>query len=511
VTDHQGLYYGLYPLLRINGRCTFDDPRDNEGVYPSIFANRAQREELYHFLEEIFRLHPKAIYLKSIGKRSSKYAYLKALERRGIQTYVLLPVVFMGTLVGALEVFTDKPEALPKANLFKLEIFIPVLGSLFKNSIDRFNETIENIIKDQYTSLQPAVQWRFNEAALNFIKSGYKPDLADEISFNQVYPLYGAIDIKNSTVNRNMALKEDLLFQLNKIIEVLEQLEKSVSMPFIGEKKFLCLEWVALLETETDNAQLDDPAYFIETEMLSFFKGIEDLLPKSGTEALLMISEWNAGGCRSFACGRRKFERSMDAVIGTINRQMDLLRAESTRCFPCFFEKFRTDGVEYDIYIGGSIAPQKKFSPLFIQNLRFLQLESMIRTVNEVRNLQKVLEVPIETTQLIFVHPNFIDIRFRRDERRFDVEGAYNIRYHMIKKRIDKALVKGSGERLTAHGKIALVYFTQKDMDDFLIHIRYFQHEGDIEQEMEYLELEPMQGVAGMKAIRIGIVSRPVS
>ncbi|TAK35947.1 MAG: hypothetical protein EPO28_13950 [Saprospiraceae bacterium] len=35
------------------------------------------------------------------------------------------------------------------------------------------------------------------------------------------------------------------------------------------------------------------------------------------------------------------------------------------------------------------------------------------------------------------------------DEKRLDVEGSYNVRYEIIKKRIDKALLKGTQERLT--------------------------------------------------------------
>jgi hypothetical protein len=65
-------------------------------------------------------------------------------------------------------------------------------------------------------------------------------------------------------------------------------------------------------------------------------------------------------------------------------------------------------------------------------------------------------------TQLIFINAEPIDIAFRNDEKRFDVDGAYNIRYQVIKKRIDKVRLKNSEERLTQPGKIALVYFNKK-------------------------------------------------
>jgi len=39
------------------------------------------------------------------------------------------------------------------------------------------------------------------------------------------------------------------------------------------------------------------------------------------------------------------------------------------------------------------------------------------------------LKLPLQTTQLILIHSQPIAISFRRDERKFDVEGSYNIRY----------------------------------------------------------------------------------
>jgi hypothetical protein len=34
------------------------------------------------------------------------------------------------------------------------------------------------------------------------------------------------------------------------------------------------------------------------------------------------------------------------------------------------------------------------------------------------------------------------------DEKRFDVDGTYNARYEVVKKRIDKANIKGTKERI---------------------------------------------------------------
>lgn len=174
--------------------------------------------------------------------------------------------------------------------------------------------------------------------------------------------------------------------------------------------------------------------------------------------------------------------------------------------YPCYFEKFRTDGVEYDIYIGQSIAPDRIFNHFHLKNLRLWQLSSMAEIARMVQLLQPDMPVKLTTTQLIFIHNHPIDISFRIDERKFDVEGAYNIRYQMIKKRIDKILIRNSQERLTQPDKLALIYFNKRDIEDYLPFVKYLQETGVLKPETEDLDLEDLQGLSGLKALRLTIL-----
>ncbi|WP_222597035.1 hypothetical protein [Chitinophaga pinensis] len=85
------------------------------------------------------------------------------------------------------------------------------------------------------------------------------------------------------------------------------------------------------------------------------------------------------------------------------------------------------------IFIGQSFAPEQAFNHFHLKNLRLWQLSSMAAVARLTTSLLPDMPVPLRTTQLIFVHNHTIDISFRADERKFDVEGAYNIRYQMIK------------------------------------------------------------------------------
>jgi hypothetical protein len=203
---------------------------------------------------------------------------------------------------------------------------------------------------------------------------------------------------------------------------------------------------------------------------------------------------------------RQALEVSMQMINTAINNYFEAEKEKLQLTYPCYFEKFRTDGVEYDIYIGQSIAPDKPFSNFHLKNLRLWQLSSMTHVVRMMKQLLPDLPVKLSTTQLIFIHNHTIDISFRADERKFDVEGAYNIRYQMIKKRIDKVLIRGSQERLTQPDKLALIYFNRRDIEDYLPFVKYLQETGVLHTETEDVELEDLQGLSGLKALRVWVL-----
>jgi hypothetical protein len=195
----------------------------------------------------------------------------------------------------------------------------------------------------------------------------------------------------------------------------------------------------------------------------------------------------------------------MQQINNAVNSYLEKVKGSLQNSYPCYFEKFRSDGIEYDIYIGQSIAPETPFNLLYFHNLRLWQLNSMAEITRLTNCLRAKMAKPLETTQLIFIHPDTIDISFRTDERRFDVEGAYNIRYQVIKKRIDKVRIYNTAERLTQPGKIAMVYFNYSDADEYVKYIQYMQEQGILLNDLEHLELETLQGVSGLKALRVGV------
>ncbi|MGE8423829.1 MAG: GAF domain-containing protein, partial [Sphingobacterium siyangense] len=151
-----------------------------------------------------------------------------------------------------------------------------------------------------------------------------------------------------------------------------------------------------------------------------------------------------------------------------------------------------------------SIAPGRNFELYYLRNLRLWQLQVMCAMEREFRQLQPALPHQLEVTSLVLVFATPISIRFRMDEKQFDIDGSYNVRYEIAKKRIDKAKIKGSTERITQKGKLVIVYSNIHEETEYLGYINLLQHKGLLDNNIEQFEVEDLQGLVGLKAIRVG-------
>ncbi|MEO6316583.1 MAG: GAF domain-containing protein [Chitinophagaceae bacterium] len=431
----------------------------------------------------------------------------EALKKAGYQHYRIAPVYFNDVLVGIIETATtEEGVLLTDVQFAKLKPAIYYIGQLLKQVIDIFNVAIDTIVKDKFTVIQPSVQWKFNEVAWHYYRSNdieHKNNALEKISFKNVYPLYGAVDFRNSTVERNKALREDLQLQLALVMELLPALGNNGSGD-VAAVETASSKW---LEKMTDYVSVEEELQINEflftkvNPLLATFTGLEEPFAEKIAAYFNAIDEQTGAIYNK----RWQLENSIRTLNKSISKYFDSFKEELQQYYPCYFEKLRTDGTEYDIYIGQSIAPKIPFSLTDVEKLRLWQVESMTNIARITNALIPRLEYPLQTTQLIFVNARTIDISFRNDERRFDVEGAYNIRYHIIKKRIDKVNIFNSTERLTQPGKIAIVYFNEKDAEEYMGYIKQLQQKQLLLDDLEHLQLEELQGVAGLKALRVGV------
>jgi len=507
LVENNDIEFGLFPVFKINNKLVVTRANSSHNMMVQAFSIKGHQEDFYT-LTESYLENPKVILLNTISEENKDKKYMRYLYENGILSYGLLPVYSGNRIAGVLEMYSKKSNVITSSALSKLEDAIPLLSQLFQHHIDEFNRNIENIIKEKFTSLQPAVEWKFRDIAWTYYDraiTSSREKTEEKIIFKDVFPLYGAIDIRNSTVERNYAQSADLIAQFKLVITTLTEIKKQVNITLADELIYKCNNWLKAIETKNINQDNLKVTEFLEEEINPFLDYFKDNNPalepvikqyKQATNEETGIVYYH----------RRVLEKSMQTINAAINQYLELFKDEVQVTYPCYFEKFRTDGIEYDIYIGQSISPSKPFSNLYLKNIRLWQLNSMVAIARITHGLQPQLEKKMETTQLIFIRSTAIDIGFRNDERRFDVEGSYNIRYQVIKKRIDKVHVKTTGERLTQPGKIAMVYFNKKEADEYLEYIKYMQSQHLLQKEVELLELEELQGVSGLKAIRVTVI-----
>jgi len=499
--------FGLLPLFRVNNKLVQDIEAYCHSIIFSLGKQQGIMNNFFLPMIEQFIEKPRVVYFRDLeAKGPSQVQLAKLLHLAGIRSYALVPIYYNQKLIGAFEAYAREKEVLDEYLFSRLDPAMALIAQLMQNSVIDFDNEIDRVIKNKFTSLQPAVQWRFNEAAWHYLynlRQQQKPQI-DKIKFEKVYPLYGAIDMRNSTQERNNAVRQDLRHQLELLDNVLIALKKYSAFGLTDEFIFKCNKWKNNLQdylTTNEELRLNQ---FLNEDAFPFLLHFREKHPEMAPVITdyIAATDMNTGSAWK---NRRHLEESMQLINNSINNYLELMNTELQQAYPCYFEKFRTDGVEYDIYIGQAIAPDKPFDVMYLKNLRLWQLRSMAAIARLSNGLLPQMAVPLQTTQLIFIYSNTIDISFRNDEHRFDVEGGYNIRYHVIKKRIDKVRIKNTGERLTQPLKIALVYFNQRDADEYISYIQYLQEENLLNNDLEYLELEELQGVTGLKALRVGV------
>ena len=441
-------------------------------------------------------------------KQSSGNTFSINLVNNEIKSIILIPIKTSNNKdLLLLEMASPRAYELNSVNKQKLKDIVPMFKAAAERNSEEYLNILEATIQEFYTSIHHSVKWRFYEAAENYQNAILDKDedaKIEKIAFHGVYPLFGQSDIKGSSLARNKAIKEDLTKQLSAAIHVLREACKKETLPIYDELMYRVEEY--LVDVEKGMKAGDEVAIldFLKREIYPVFnhiKEINDELSEVVNCYLDLLDE----NLQVVYEKRKDYENSVTKLNDKLAKFIDKKQEEAQKIFPHYFERYKTDGVEYNMYIGQSITKEHKYDSLYLYNLRLWQLQTTYEMENVAYKLRKDLDHDLRVASLILVHSNPLSIEFRMDEKQFDVDGAYNIRYEIIKKRIDKAHIKGTTERLTVPGKISIVYSQDKDADEYLKYIKFLQSKNQLGK-VELLELEDLQGVSGLKAIRVEVI-----
>ncbi|AUC85326.1 GAF domain-containing protein [Polaribacter sp. ALD11] len=460
-------------------------------------------------IQKVFKDHQTFIIsdLEEYGKRTDKNLFYHNLYNSGIQSIILIPIkASKNGDLALLEIASPNAYDLNSVNINKLKDIIPVFEAAVKRTSEERQNVLEATIQENYTSIHNSVKWRFYEAAEKYFTESQTNENAklDEIVFKDVYPLFGQSDIKGSSEARNNAIKEDLITQLNLAISVLKDACETEELPIYNELMYRVATYLKEVKEDLNAGDEINIVDFLQREIYPVFNHIKDINTTLSKKVKIYMNRLDKDLNVVYE-KRRDYEESVNLINDKLSKYIDNKQKDAQKMYPHYFERYKTDGVEFNMYIGESITKKDSFDNIYLYNLRLWQLQTMCEMENIAYTLVDTMPDNLRVASLILVHSNPMAIKFRMDEKQFDVDGAYNIRYEIIKKRIDKAHIKGTQERITQPGKIAIIYSQDKDALEYIKYINFLQSRKQLGK-IEFLELEDLQGVSGLKALRVEVI-----
>lgn len=440
--------------------------------------------------------------LKKVKENKVVNAFLK----KGIRNHGVVPLVLDDKVVGMLEFACAKPGSLSVIQIKRMYELFPIFALAIKRSREDWDDKVRAIIQEEFTAIHPTVEWRFREAVASLLNQSSEGEAmsVESIVFPNVVPIYGASDIRGSSVERNKAIQADLIQQLLLVKEVLDNSEVLKDILLINNLIYKVDEYVGTVKNGLKAGDEVSVIDFLKNEIDPVIRTLVGRFPVLRVAVDHYFS--NLDSELGVIYNRRKdFEESLTVINDNVSEIVDSEQVRAQSVFPHYFEKYRTDGIEYNAYLGQSLVKNISYNDIYLKNIRLWQLLLKVKVARRIKKIQPDLLTKLDITQLILVHSAPLSIAFRQDEKKFDVDGAYNIRYEITKKRIDKATIKGTRERITQVGKIAIIYSYAEEIREYEKYIDFMIAQGFLKDRVEDYELEDMKGASGLRALRVEV------
>jgi len=326
------------------------------------------------------------------------------------------------------------------------------------------------------------------------------------------------MDVRDSSMKRKYAILEDLADNLREARKVLTTGYELPELKVLDELVYQ----IDLKLSGTEKGVLQDPQEITEFIRMRINPTITSLgsQHKSMRDIVAAYQEQVNQESGIFVSNRNSYEKALSLVNMAMMEFVQEKESSSLRRYPCFVDTFQTDGLEYNIYLGQEVTPSIHFEELHLEEIRLLQLEWTIECMKLVQSLQTQIGVllnclerkdgascELQIAPLIMAYGDTLTLKFRMNEKRLDVDGSYNVRYEIMKKRIDKATVNETGERLTQPGYIAIVYSRNSDALAYIQHLQYLEARHGVEYPYEDVVLNEMPGIEGLRALRFKVFS----
>lgn len=435
-------------------------------------------------------------------RRESKTECEQYLKQIGVRSLLLIPLVVNASnlsngngkpqLLGMTGLTSDRPGNFSAVDRKNAQALTPALIAAVRQTIQQRFTKIR--------STHPAVEWRFVQEAERR-SLGLPPET---IVFDKVYPLYGISDIRGSSTERNRAIQTDLMEQFKLALAVVDAVCQG-NETALGER--LREDFLEYIEQLKEKVTVEIEVTAVEY-LREHFEIYFEFFSRCGEKAKAAVEAYKAAGDNEHGSVYKARDR-YDNMLRTINDRLQATweswqkRMQKVIPHHCDFEA--SDGIDHMIYAGKSINSQ--FTLFHLRSLRYDQLRAICDCARTGLRLEDKSESMLKVAHLVLVQNTTIDIYHNEStEKLFDVKGTRDIRYEIVKKRIDKAIDKATKGRITQTGMLTVVYSTEDEWEEYRQYLRYLAREGWVEDKIEMGMVEPLQGVSGLRFARVKVL-----
>ncbi|MEG4840910.1 GAF domain-containing protein [Microcoleus sp. B9-D4] len=429
----------------------------------------------------------------------------RTLRRMGTRSMLLVPLVVKSVtregcgqrILGVVGLLCDRPNHFNGIDAKHAQELIPAFIAALRQAIQERFTHIHNI--------HPAVEWRFAQEAERR-SWGLPPET---IVFADVHPLYGISDIRGSSDERNRAIQTDLLEQFRLGLVIADAVCETQTTHLGEQLRLDLLDYIQHLKQKVTVDMEVRAAEYLNEHLEVYF----DYFVQCGPKVQAAVEAYQAACENEHNCvysDRNRYDQMLNLISTKLQETWARWQEKMQQILPHYCDIECTDGMDHMIYVGKSIDP--KFSQFHLHSLRYEQLRAICDCGRTVFRLQAQSQINMELAHLVLVQNTTIDIFHNENtEKMFDVKGTRDIRYELVKKRIEKAVDKDAQERITQSGMLTVVYSTEEEWEEYQQYLRYLSREGWVEPKVQTGMVESQQGVSGLKFARVRILPEPES
>ena len=248
---------GLAPFVKLNNEFVLDETCTLHGLMGKHWK-MTDEESMKNFRESLGFLHerPEPMPIAILDEQLTQMVpFLRKLWEDGMRSYLIYPVQNNDGLLGILELASPVSNQLTLDVMAKLEPAMPLVSLALLKNREGFASRIEKLIKEKFTALQPSVEWKFAQVAWEYMHANNDDSngnvaMSQNVVFENVYPLYGAVDIRNSSMERSITIQKDIRAHLDLMDSVLDKLQSLMQLPLLEGLKFKNQNFRSAIDTK---------------------------------------------------------------------------------------------------------------------------------------------------------------------------------------------------------------------------------------------------------------------